>query len=57
MFYELRSSLVYRVTQFCLWIIKKINRHKDRTLAKRLSDVAELYDPRGFDYETDSDLE
>ena len=46
MLYNLKESLVYRITQLCLWIIKTINKHKDRTLAKRLDDVAVLYDPK-----------
>ena len=49
MFYDIKERLVYRITQFCLWVIKKINRHKDRTLAKRLDDVAVLYDPKGIE--------
>ena len=34
------------MTIFLLWLIGKLNRHKDRALAYRLRDMAEDYDPR-----------
>ncbi len=35
------------ITNLCLWIIFKLNGTKDRCLAKRLKDLADVYDPMG----------
>jgi hypothetical protein len=50
----LKYDFGYRVTSLCLWVIKTINRQKDRGLAQVLFDLAENYNthPGTFDYAT-----
>lgn len=36
----------FNITKLCLWIICKINKHKDRCLSQHLFNVAEDYNTR-----------
>ncbi len=43
--HDLKEYVIELITDLSLWVIKKTNRYKNRCLAKRLHDLALLYDP------------
>lgn len=42
----IRSYLREGITIFLLWLVKRINRHKNRVLSTRLYHMSEDYNPR-----------
>ena len=45
MLYEIKFFTREKITDLCFYIIKIMNKYKDRCLAKRLNDLADYYDP------------
>ena len=41
----LKLRICELISDFCLWLIQKTNRYKDRNLATRLQNLAKKYDP------------
>ena len=34
------------ITDFCIWVVKKVNKYKNRCLAQKLFDLSKWYEPR-----------
>ena len=44
--YDEREWVRSHLTDFLLWSLRRVNRYKDRCLARRLHNIADEYDPR-----------
>lgn len=44
--YEIKWEMRDWATRFCLWIVSKVNRFKDRELAYVLLEMSKDYDPK-----------
>lgn len=42
---EIKEDITYYLTSVCIWVIKKINPHKNRILAQRMKELAHHYEP------------
>lgn len=53
-FYEIKERTIEFITDISIFIIKKINRYKNRCLSQRLFKVAETYNtmPEKYNYDT-----